>query len=281
MFKYPAALFGLIFLGLVAWWVFVIIPQSKESMELSQEEIATTTEPVAQWQWIFDPAGEDAQIGAPLTRVVLRNGDTSYAVGTLIGGCFDITQSDWELLTEQGEFAGAICWWAGGGTEIGVFSEGGRAVVKMGDIDEGTAEGGGSRGNFETLFEIDFGFVPRINVIEGIVTFDDARWLYGTEGEDAAIAAGLCTEETRNECLPNDFYIYNALKNEVSIPAASNAAVYMLTWNVGEEGIKRQFIKFDDFAQLVNNPELHWRNVPYNITVKDGEVIMIEEVYVP
>jgi hypothetical protein len=274
------ALVALLAAALGGWWYFNILPASQDSTIVVPNS-ATSTKPVSQWQWQFDPAGEDPATGIPKTNVTLRNGSTSYSIGATEGNCFDVAQSDWKLLTEEGELAGAICWWAGGGTEIGVFSDDGRAIVKIGDVDEGTAEGGGTRGNFRTLFAIDFGYIPRINVIERIVTFDDARWLSGAAGEDAAIAAGLCTEETRADCLPNDFYIYNALKNEVSIPAADTITVYMLTWNAGEAGIKRQFIKFDDFAQLVNDPEAHWRNLPYNITVKNNEVIMIEEVYVP
>src|SRR3989344_3027470 len=42
------------------------------------------------------------------------------------------------------------------------------------------------------------------------IEFDDAVWLSGAAGEDAAIVAGLCTEETRSECLPNDYFLKNS-----------------------------------------------------------------------
>ncbi len=269
-------LIGVLLLVLAAWWTFNFQPQEAPPEDTSA---ATSTEPVSQWQWEFDSAGESA--GVPKTNVTLRNGGTSYAIGATEGSCFDITRSDWKLLADQGELAGAICWFAGGGTEIGVFSDGGRALVKIGAVDEGTAESPGVRGDFRTLFAIDFGFIRSIDMENRSISFDDALWLSGTMGENAAIAAGLCTEETRSECLPNDYFIYNEAEIATNIPLASNIAVYMVTWNAGDQGVKRQFIKLDEFAALLNNPAQHWNKLPYNVSVKDNEVIMIEEVYVP
>jgi hypothetical protein len=273
---------GLIFaaavlLALGSWWYFKVLPESQNSVI----EVPQAVESTSQWQWDFQPAGENPESGAPKTNVTLRNGGTSYAIGVIDGSCFDIAQSEWELLTEEGELAGAICWWAGGGTEIGVFSEGGRADIRVGQVDEGTAEGGGMRGGFQTLFSIDFGFVRSLDSTKREIVFDDALWLSGETGENAAIAAGLCTEETRADCLPNDFYIYNDAEIGEVIPLASNITVYMLTWNAGEEGIKRQFIPLAEFTKLINDSTAHWNKLPYNVSIKNGEAIMIEEVYVP
>jgi|GEM_PF-792000 len=267
-----------IFLALGSWWIFKVVPAAQDST--IEAPLATSTVQVSQWQWEFEPAGETAE-GMPKTNVTLRNGGTSYAIGTMEGTCFDVVQSNWQLLTDQGELAAAICWWAGGGTEIGIFSEGGRAVIKLGDVDEGTAEEPGVRGNFRPLFAIDFGYVRALDLVKKTVLFDNALWLTGKSGEDTAIDAGLCTEATRSDCLPNDFYIFNESTIVTSIPLASNLTVYMLTWNAGSEGVKRQFIKRDEFAALINDPSQHWNQLPYNVTVKDGEAIMIEEVYIP
>lgn len=276
-------LIGIILLALAAWWTLNFQPQEAPP----GDTLATSTEPTSQWQWEFDPVGENAD-GVPKTNVTLRNGGTSYSIGATEGNCFDIAQSDWKLLLDEGELAGAICWFAGGGTEIGVFSDGGRALVKIGEVDEampagrqGTAEGGGVRGNFRTLFAIDFGFIRSLDTKKRSISFDDALWLSGRAGEDAAIAAGLCTEETRSECLPNDYYIYNEAEIATDIPLAKNITIYMVTWNAGDQGVKRQFIKLDEFAKLINDPSQHWQKLPYNVSVKDNEVIMIEEVYIP
>lgn len=97
----------------------------------------------------FDPAGTD-ESGAPETTVSVVWGGKSYDAGTYQGNCFSIAESAWELA--PGEESGAICWWAGGGTEIGVFPEGNDLAVKRGFLEEGSAEVEGSRGNFTTLF---------------------------------------------------------------------------------------------------------------------------------
>lgn len=269
-----------IFLAIGAWWYFGVLPAAEDSTieAPQQEEMSADSE--SQWQWQFDAAGETDQ-GVPKTTVTLRNGSTSYAIGTMEGNCYDISESEWELLSEEGEIAGAICWFAGGGTEIGVFSDGGRALIRLGVLEEATAESEGIRGEFQTLFAIDFGFIRRVDTENNTVLFDNALWLTGTPGEDAAIEAGLCTEETREECLPNDYYIYNADADSVSIPLASNITIYMLTWNAGAAGIRRQFIRPEEFAALINDESQHWSQLPYNVSIKNNDVIMIEEVYVP
>lgn len=270
---------GVLVIGISLWWGLVVVPQSRDSSVDAEDVFATATDSTAQWQWQFDPMGETD--GIPKTNVILNNGGTSYVIGTMDGSCFDITQSEWQLLTDEGEFAGAICWWAGGGKEIGVFSDGGRALIKVGDIEEGSAEEEGFRGNFQTLFAIDFGYIRAVDIASSTLSFDDAQWMTGTTGEDAAIAAGLCTEEARADCLPNDFYIGNADAEPVTIPLAPNLTIYLLTWNAGDAGIKRQSIRLAEFAALIDDDAQHWQKLPYNVTVKNNQVIMIEEVYVP
>lgn len=102
-----------------------------------------------QFAWTFVPLGVDQEISAPKTQVRLKIAGIDVPLGIYTGTCFDIEDSSWEYL--RGEVAGAICWWAGGGQEIGVFEEDGELVLKQGEIEEGTAEGGGFRGNFKPL----------------------------------------------------------------------------------------------------------------------------------
>ncbi|MEX0919161.1 MAG: hypothetical protein WDZ64_00220 [Parcubacteria group bacterium] len=56
---------------------------------------------------------------------------------------------------------------------------------------------------------VHLGFVGAVDSDEGEILFDTAIWMSGEEGKDVAISLGLCTEETREECLPNDYIIYN------------------------------------------------------------------------
>ncbi|RJR13352.1 hypothetical protein C4585_02225 [Candidatus Parcubacteria bacterium] len=127
-----------------------------------------------------------------------------------------------------------------------------------------------------------FGFVHAFTDNNTAMDFDDAVWLTGTVAEDAAIRAGICTEETRMECLPNDFFIENSEKKSERLAIHPDVTVVMQTWNMEETGgVRNQEISLTHFANLINDPTLHWRNLPYRITVVGDEVTRIEEVYVP
>lgn len=110
--------------------------------------------PMPAFSWSFKDAGTDEASGVPHTEVTLVMNGTEYPAGTYEGSCSEIAgaSSSWELVA--GEQTGVICWWAGGGTELGVFEENGRLVIKKGFLDEGGAETPGLRGNFELLFEL-------------------------------------------------------------------------------------------------------------------------------
>lgn len=270
---------------LTAWWMLFVLPEQQEPAP--EPLVETPVLPESQWQWSFQSAGEDTETGAPKTTVTLRNGETAYSIGTYIGSCMDIRASSWKIAEDEGEIAGAICWFAGGGQEIGVFSENGKAVVRVGEIgegqpaEEGEPETPAFRGNWRTLFEISFGFIAMANASDRTIEFDDAAWLTGIPGEDAAIEAGLCTQEARAECLPNDFYIYNEDEKIVPMSLAENVAVYMVTLNAETSGVKREYVSFETFAKLISDSALHWQKLPYNVSTQNGKVIMIEEVYIP
>ena len=90
--------------------------------------------------------------GVPRTAVTVVQNGISRPVGEYDGSCFVIENSEWALL--QNEESGVICWFAGGGSEIGIFKEGSARVVKEGVVDEGSAEEPGVRGGFKTLFSL-------------------------------------------------------------------------------------------------------------------------------
>lgn len=102
------------------------------------------------WELVQFP--ENAETGIPRATVNLGVGETKREIGEFDGVCFVIEELQWELL--ENEKTGVICWWAGGGKEIGVFTEGGRDVVKVGELEEGTADDLGFRGNFKTILEL-------------------------------------------------------------------------------------------------------------------------------
>ena len=104
-------------------------------------EEATTADT---YQWSFS-LGE---IDMPRTWVKLTGNGKTYEAGRDDGTCATTKT------TEANELSAVLCWWAGGGKEIGVFTEGGKQVIKVGDVDEGDAETAGFRGNFKTLLEL-------------------------------------------------------------------------------------------------------------------------------
>lgn len=108
--------------------------------------------PMPKLTWSFVDVGDDTVRGIPHTEVTVAMNDKKYNAGTYEGNCTDIKNSSWQLVA--GEEAGAICWWAGGGVELGIFEEAGHLVIKKGLLDEGGAETPGIRGNFETLLEL-------------------------------------------------------------------------------------------------------------------------------
>lgn len=86
----------------------------------------------------------------PSTHVALITNGEVYDLGRYAGSCAEI--ADDQLL--ENEVAAVLCWWAGGGDELGVFKEGDRYVVKQGIQEEGTAEGLGQRGDFQELITL-------------------------------------------------------------------------------------------------------------------------------
>ncbi|MES2202824.1 MAG: hypothetical protein V4474_00630 [Patescibacteria group bacterium] len=112
--------------------------------------LSPTIEPLREeFTWSFVDRGVNATTSMPATDVALRVAGVDVPLGTYDGNCFAIAGSQWPLLAN--ELSGAICYFAGGGTEIGVFEEGGKLILKKGDVDEGDAEHAGTRGNFVPL----------------------------------------------------------------------------------------------------------------------------------
>lgn len=126
------------------------------------------------------------------------------------------------------------------------------------------------------------GFIHAVEVGEdNILFFDEAIWLTGQKAEDAAIAAGHCTEENRSECLPNDYFIQNSQKLDQALAMDSNMVIFMKTWNAGEQGVLDKEINLLDFSKLINDPSLHWSKLPYNVFITNEQVVRVEEVYIP
>jgi len=128
----------------------------------------------------------------------------------------------------------------------------------------------------------------RVGFVRGVTTngnygiiFDEAEWLTGRDGEDAAIAAGLCTEATRSSCLPNDFIINNPSLATEPLEFANGVTIIMQTLDMEEKGVQARTITRQDLEYLINDPNQHWRQLPYRITVANRLMTSVEEIYVP
>ncbi|MFZ2886632.1 MAG: hypothetical protein WA021_02305 [Minisyncoccia bacterium] len=126
------------------------------------------------------------------------------------------------------------------------------------------------------------GFITSVttNGNYGII-FDKAEWLSGKEGEDAAIAAGLCREETRYTCLPNDYIIRNATVESEAHEFATDVMITMQTFNMEQEGVHDTVISRQEFEKLLNDSRAQWRQLPFEITIRSGLVREVKEIYVP
>lgn len=113
------------------------------------------------------------------------------------------------------------------------------------------------------------------------ILFDDAVWLSGKEGEDAAIAAGLCTEATRRDCLPNDFIIKNDTETTELLEFGTGIAITMQTLGMEQDGVQDRVISKQEFEQLINDPQTQWRQLPYRIMIRNGLVTEVHEIYIP
>jgi hypothetical protein len=115
---------------------FRLLPP-KESLEIS---------------WQFDDMGEDSKTGGRLTNVtVILKGkiNKTFALGTYLGECSQMVKPN---QFSPNEIAGVVCWWAGG-TEIGVFRENERLMVKTRELIE-SPEYPPSEKDFKQILEI-------------------------------------------------------------------------------------------------------------------------------
>jgi hypothetical protein len=126
-------------------------PEPEGENSALQSENERKTGPSLSWE--FAPAGGDPETGAPMTKVMLVVDGESRDLGVHDGHCMIVDGAGaWTL--SEGEITGVICYFAGAGTELGVFYDAGTYVVKQGVVEEGTAEEPGIRGEYEALFTI-------------------------------------------------------------------------------------------------------------------------------
>jgi hypothetical protein len=113
------------------------------------------------------------------------------------------------------------------------------------------------------------------------IEFDEAEFL---TGEDAAAAAEAAGEESPP---PNDFFIRNTTEDTTPIPLADDPDI-RIQGNVLQAGIGLEPVTLAQWLLLLegdtNAVDFEWYGagaLPYWITVEGGEVVAVEEVYLP
>ncbi len=130
-------------------------PSEAENDETALEDESAIAEagPGPSFRWAFTPAGGNGDTGAYQYQVTLAVDGEEHDMGTFAGPCVVIGDpTTWAL--QPGELTGVICYFAGAGSEVGVFYENGSYVVKKGTLEEGSEEEPGTRGGYENVFVI-------------------------------------------------------------------------------------------------------------------------------
>lgn len=130
-----------------------------------------------------------------------------------------------------------------------------------------------------------FGYIQTIDTSStpATLTIDTAEFLSGEEANRAAAEDGVIEEGASVE---NDYYVRNPDETTVDLPIASEVSVTHVHCN----GSCREDVPgtFEDLAASFANPEpkdltddYRGSESQYWVTVQDGEVTAIDELYLP
>jgi hypothetical protein len=118
-----------------------------------------------------------------------------------------------------------------------------------------------------------FVFVKRTK--DGSVTFDLAEFYTGAQ---ANLIAGERGDEVP---VPNDVYIVNDNPKLRTVPVADGAKIMVYDWSMCCDSYTS--ISYDEFAGYIGSPtdDFHGTSSPYWIRVQGGQIVKIEEQYLP
>ena len=135
-----------------------------------------------------------------------------------------------------------------------------------------------------------FGYIKsfRVNTTSTYITIDPAEMLNGKAAEQAAYEDGTCTKEDfaiPGGCTPNDFYIRNNSSSTVELPVSKTVIVTYLTFTKTGTPNPTQH-SFSTFQKSFEHPETSdiygpLNAMPYHFTVSKGQIIKIEQQYLP
>jgi hypothetical protein len=130
-----------------------------------------------------------------------------------------------------------------------------------------------------------FGYVQAVDASASPATIsvDVAEFLSGEAAQTAAVEDGVIAE---GEPVPNDYYIRNPTKDVVTLDVAGDVRVtHVQCPDSCTEGLPGQLdafaASFDDPGEKTLEDEYRGSQSQYWITVRDGEAVAIDELYLP
>lgn len=172
----------------------------------------------------------------------------------------------------------------------------GRSIVAViATESDGTVSALNLDARYEPEASVEFGFLTRVSASE--IVADYAQWLSGEEANQAAFEDGVIA--TVEEGVPNDYYIRNVNPQLRTLRLADEVAVWLVSPAAGVATIQ---VELDEWLALFNDgapwdyetdvvpiPEpphggyfgAGTVHAPYWLVVLDGEVIAIEQQYIP
>ncbi|HZA19271.1 MAG TPA: hypothetical protein VE889_00335 [Actinomycetota bacterium] len=131
-----------------------------------------------------------------------------------------------------------------------------------------------------------FGYISAVDLqgsedldAAGALTFDPADWWVGDEANQAAVEDGVIEP---GESVPNDYYIRNREKDAVSVDLAEDVELLVVDWPNCCDSIVGDLQRFaDSFTTKDPTGAYVGSRSPYWVTVDGGQVVEIEELYLP
>jgi hypothetical protein len=110
------------------------------------------------------------------------------------------------------------------------------------------------------------------------IQFDEVALLTGGEAVAAALRTGACTEETQDDCAPNDFFI-----NDNSALATSLQLHKKITVVRIQEGTSTAVeSSLSNLLEQMEQGSYDWRRQLFRVTLDESlSVVKIEEIYLP
>ncbi len=118
------------------------------------------------------------------------------------------------------------------------------------------------------------GYIKNFDVKTGLVTFDPIEWV-----TDDNVTRKKELGLNDKDGLPDGYYIYNPSKQTESLKLSKNCEIYIIFWNNMGVADEERLINQDGLVKRLK--EASALGYPYHLTVKDGQIIKMQEQYVP